>query len=599
VIEKTRSSARIRVLDAHVANKIAAGEVIERPASVVKELVENALDAHAGRVEVHLEQGGKRLIRVVDDGWGIGEEDLRLAFLPHATSKLADVDDLESIATLGFRGEALASIGAVSHARIVSRPAGGEAGFVVENRGGVIEAPRAAGAAPGTDVTIRNLFFNTPARARFLRSERTELGHVEDLVRRFALAFPEVGFRLVHDGNEMLRTDPGEDRRARLRTVAGPQVADRLLFADAATGTARLEAWLAPPDVSRPHSREMVFFCNGRFIRDRVLLRVVRDAYRDALHAGRSPVVFLFLEVDPAQVDVNVHPTKAEVRWRDPRFLHSVVGPALARALRVADLTARIDGGPAAGDVRREGVRDAMADFFRRAGEQPGRSWGPGADRVHEGAREEGREGGQEGVRGHAPGRGAPASSTFQVHDSYLVCEVEDGIAIVDQHALHERVQYDRILRRLSGDGGGVETQRLLVPEEVEMDAADRALLEEHRDLMRRCGIDWSVFGERSVALETLPVVVPREKGAALLRDLVELLRAQGSTVDPRTLFHDVADMMACKAAVRFGDRLSREEAGALLEESGALERAFVCPHGRTTVLRLTFADLEKHFHRR
>jgi len=571
VIEKTRTGARIRVLDSHIANKIAAGEVIERPASVVKELVENALDAHAGRVDVWLEKGGRRLIRVADDGWGMAPEDLRLAFLPHATSKLADVDDLESIATLGFRGEALASIGAVAHARIVSRERGAEAGASIENRGGEIRGPRAAGSAPGTEVAVSNLFFNTPARERFLRSERTELGHVEDLVRRFALAFPEVGFRLFHEGQELLRADPGDDRRARLRALFGAELADRLL----PVREPFLEAWLGPPAVTRPHARDLHFFVNGRHVHDRILLRLVRDAYRDALHGGRYPVAFLFLEVDPAEVDVNVHPTKAEVRWRDPRFLHAAVAPALGRALRAADLAA---GAPPSPGDHAEGVRGAMADFFRRA-EQGG-----GEPRVFEAA-------------GPGGGGAPPAYSFFQVHDSYLVCEVEDGLAIVDQHALHERVQYDRILRRLTEDG--VEAQRLLVPEEVELGGGDLGLLEEHRALLRRCGLQWSPFSDRSVALEAIPAVIPRAKAAELLRDLVELLRAHGSTVDAKTLFHDVADTMACKAAVRFGDRLSREEMAALLQESGALERAFVCPHGRPTVLRLTFAELERKFGRR
>jgi DNA mismatch repair protein MutL len=570
VIEKTGARARIRVLDTSVANKIAAGEVVERPASVVKELVENALDAHATRLEILVEQGGRRLVRVVDDGWGISREDLELAFLPHATSKLADVDDLESIATLGFRGEALASIGAVAQARILSRLRDADSGFAVENRGGEISEARAAGAAPGTDVSVRNLFFNTPARARFLRSVRTELGHIEDLVRRFALAFPEVGFRLVHDGAELLRAAPEESRRGRLGSLYGRELAGQLVEARADVGLGSVEAFLAPPSVSRPNARELHFFVNGRFVRDKILHRVVRDVYRDAMHGGRYPVVFLFLEVDPATVDVNVHPTKAEVRWREPGFLHAAVAPALRGALRDADLAV---GGAPAERGHEAGVRDAMADFLRRSG-----GLGDQEPRVFERR------------------AGAPARVVVQVHDSYLVCETEDGLAIIDQHALHERVHYDRILKRLAE--GGVEAQRLLVPEEVELAAEDLGVLAEHTELLRRCGLAWSPFGDRSIALETLPVVIPRAKAAELVRDIVELLRARGGDLDARTLFHDVADTMACKAAVRFGDRLSRDEAAALIEESGALDKAFVCPHGRPTVLRLTLAELEKHFGR-
>jgi DNA mismatch repair protein MutL len=577
------SQPRIHVLDTHVANKIAAGEVIERPASVVKELVENAIDAHATRIEVRVEQGGARLVRVLDDGWGIGREDLRMAFLPHATSKLDDVDDLESIATLGFRGEALASIGAVSQARIVSRVRGEESGFAIENRGGELGAARAAGAAPGTEISVRNLFFNTPARARFLRTVRTEFGHIEDLVRRFALAFPEIGFTLVHDTQEVLRTTPGEDRLGRLRTLFGPKLADQLLPVSAEAAAGRLDGFLAPPSVTRPNARDLHFFVNGRYIKDKILHRIVRDAYRDALHPGRYPVVFLFLEMDPAQLDVNVHPTKAEVRWRQPRFLHDVIAPALRRVLRTADLAGRFGDAEGPAGEHGEGVRGAVADFLRRAEDRDDRPWGG----MHV----------REGEAGDAGASGPRPFSVFQVHNSYLVCEVNDGIAIVDQHALHERVQYDRIVRKLAQ--GGVETQRLLVSEEVELGAEDRGLLEEHGELLRRCGFEWSPFGRNSIAIEAMPAVIPREKGAELLRDLVELLRAQGNSVDPKTLFHDVADTMACKAAVRFGDRLSREEAEALLTESGALDRAFVCPHGRPTVVRLDFVELEKRFGRR
>jgi DNA mismatch repair protein MutL len=333
--------------------------------------------------------------------------------------------------------------------------------------------------------------------------------------------------------------------------------------------------------VTRPHARDLHFFVNGRCVRDRILLRVVKDGYRDAIPGGRYPVAFLFLEIDPREIDVNVHPTKAEIRWRDPRWLHQSVGPAIARALREQDGGGAVGGdaagsgadasaGPAEVAGHAAGVRQAMADFFRRAaeGEPP---------RVFEGTHE------------------TPVPF-FQAHDSYLVCEVEDGLVIVDQHALHERIQYDRILARLSK--GAVESQRLLVPEEVELDAADRALLEEHVELLGRCGIAWSPFGERSIAVESLPVVVPRARAAELVRDLVELLRARGSAVDPRTLFHDVADTMACKAAVRFGDRLSREEALALLRESGALETSFVCPHGRPTVWRIPLSELRRRFGR-
>ncbi|MEM8885385.1 MAG: DNA mismatch repair endonuclease MutL [Planctomycetota bacterium] len=573
--DQTREGRFVRVLDAHIANKIAAGEVIERPASVVKELVENAIDAHATRIEVIVEEGGKRLLRITDDGWGIGPDDLTRVFLPHATSKLNDVDDLDRIATLGFRGEALASIGSVAHVRLRSRQPGSEGGFEIENNGGDLSDVRAAGTAPGTEIVVRNLFFNTPARARFLRADRTELGHIEERVRQMALAFPEIGFRLQAGGRELIRTEPGEDRRARLESIYGRAKTERLIACPVElrmgeSPIGRLHAFLGPPDLARPNARDLRFFVNGRAVQDRILMRVVRDAYRDVMHHGRYPLAFLFFDLDPTAIDVNVHPTKAEIRWRDARFLHAAVTPALARALRAEDLSAAMD--QRTPEARQEGVREALKDFLTRADEPRIAERLPAVERP-------------------------PAFSIMQMHDSYLVCEVEDGIAIVDQHALHERVNYDRILHAL--EAGGVDSQRLLVPEQVELDATALGLLDEHRALVERAGFRWSPFGETEIALEAVPAVLSREGAGEVVRDIVELLRRRGAAVDAKTVFHDVADTMACKASIRFGDRISREEAHALLEESGALDHAFVCPHGRPTVLRLPFAQLEKHFGRR
>jgi len=596
VIERAGKRNFVRILDAHIANKIAAGEVIERPASVVKELVENAIDAHATRIEVAIEEGGKRLIRVADDGWGIAPDDLGRVFLPHATSKLEDLEDLDRIATLGFRGEALASIGAVAQVRIRSREPEEEGGHEIENNGGRLGAVRAAGTAPGTEILVRNLFFNTPARARFLRADRTEQGHIEERLRQMAIAFPEIGFVLTAGSKELLRTEANESRAARLRTLCA--WADRLIPTSVEFAHGRLDAFLGPPDLARPNARDLRFFVNGRAVQDRILHRVVRDAYRDVLHHGRYPAAFLFFTLDPVSIDVNVHPTKSEIRWRDARFLHAVVAPALARALRAEDLSRNLDAGGEDGG-RADGVRAALRDFYERADRPPSiaepahRFRAPGGTSRPEGA-------GDDALGGSLPfDAGAPAGafSIVQMHDSYLVCEVEDGIAIVDQHALHERVNYDRILAAL--EAGGVDSQRLLVPERVELDPAAVALLEEHAALLRRSGFRWSPFGDGEIALEAIPAVLSRALAAAVVGDLVELLRRSGDSVDARTLFHEVADTMACKASIRFGDRISREEARALLEESGALRRAFVCPHGRPTVLRLPFAELERRFGRR
>ncbi len=596
---------RIRTLPDHVVNQIAAGEVVERPASVVKELVENALDAGARRVEVSIVEGGCARIEVADDGCGMDPEDLAAAFLPHATSKLREVGDLEHIASLGFRGEALASVGAVARASIVSRPAGAAVGAVVEDRVGEVLPVRPAPAAPGTVVVVEGLFGSVPARRKFLRSAATEAGHVADAMARFALAYPDVAFRLVHGGRTILDVAAGEGRLARIGRLYGDDLARSLLRAASPGGTEPaalsdgpvVDAWIGPPSVSRPDASLVQTFVNGRAVRDRVLLHAIREAYRDLVPPGhRNPVAFVFLSCDPARVDVNVHPQKAEVRWRDSSAVHD----AVRRALR-ATLEGARPGAPVPVDAPSPvpATTVAAAEFaFRNGVGRDPFAGGCVAERPGAGAASGG--GGTPCGHDHPTVVGSSESlrPLGQAHGTYLILESDDGLVIVDQHALHERVLFDRLSSRLN-EAGRLEVQHLLVPVVVDVSAADAARLAEERDLLASLGWVVEPFGEGAVAVQGCPAVLRRPDPGAVLREVLDLLDAgRRGGLDRAALVSSVVDRLACRAAVMAGDALHPDETRALLEQAEALNHAHSCPHGRPTRLVLARRDLERWFHR-
>jgi DNA mismatch repair protein MutL len=594
---------RIRILADHVVNQIAAGEVVDRPASVVKELVENAIDAGATRVDVAIAGGGRDRIEVADDGVGMDSEDLAAAFLPHATSKLREVADLEHIASLGFRGEALASIGAVSRATISSRPRGGASGAFVEDREGEVGPVRPAGAAPGTVVVVEGLFTGVPARRKFLKSAATEAGHVHDLLTKFALAHPDVAFRLACDGRSALVAEEGEGRLERIGHFHGDDLA-RSLLPVRAEGEISLEAWIGPPSVTRADARLQQTLLNGRAIRDRTVQHAAREAYRDLLPPGnRQAVAFLFLSCDPARVDVNVHPAKAEVRWRDSSLVHETVRRALRAALEGArpGVPLATAAGSAVPATTVEAAEFAFTTGAGRAAFAPRRfpSSG-GAGLVHEHAH------GLECEHGHAedravavapPPRGERLTPLGQAHGTYLLLESDDGLVIVDQHALHERVLFDEISRRLSE--GRLEVQRLLVPIVVDVSASDQARLGEERDLLERLGWEVEPFGEGAVAVHACPAVLRRPDPAAVLAEVLGVLEAgRRESLDRAALLSSIVDRMSCRAAVMAGDALDPEEVRALLERAESLNHAHTCPHGRPTRLVLSRRELERYFHR-
>jgi DNA mismatch repair protein MutL len=585
---------RIAILSEHVVNQIAAGEVVERPASVVKELLENALDAGAARIQVDLESGGAALVRVADDGAGIEPADLELAFAPHATSKVSDAADLAHVATLGFRGEALASIASVARCRMFSRPRGEPLGAEIELEGGRTLGVRAAGGGEGTRVEVRDLFFNTPARRRFLKSTPAELARALDVIQRLALAQTGVGFVATHDGKRLYDVEPAMDLAARVRRTFGAELANALAPVSAADGSTRVEGFVAPPRFARADATRQMWFLNGRPLRDKLLARVLREAYRGALEGARQPVAFLALSIDPAAVDVNVHPAKAEVRFRDDRRLFGFLAGVLREAVRATDMStpgARMLGTAPRREAAPASDSPAFAtfDLAPRAAAPPGRDPAPAfevpaLDRPS-------------AVAECAPPPGATSAPFLRIARTYLVRALEQGFEIVDQHALHERLTFEALRREV--ERGRVEVQRLLVPELVEVGPASAELLVAHADSLARIGVAVERFGDGTVAVNGLPARLRRSRAEELLRGVLAVLDRTGKAPEGVELLEEALHRSACRSSVMAGDDLSDEEVRALFARAEASDYDQTCPHGRPTRVRFTLADLERAFHRR
>ena len=596
-----------------MVNQIAAGEVVDRPASVVKELAENAIDAGATRVEVRLSEGGRARIEVRDDGCGMDADDVAAAFLPHATSKLSDVEDLDHIGSLGFRGEALASIGSVSRATLTSRREGEGEGRRVEDREGAISAVVPAAAARGTVVVVEGLFQGVPARRKFLRTPGTEAAHATEALERLALAHEGVGFRLEHEGRLVFEAPRGEGRLARIGRFFGDDLARSLIHVPRTPSDPALEAFVSPPGVTRGDARLQQTWVNGRFVRDRTIQHALREAYRDLVPpGGRHPIAFLFLSCDPARVDVNVHPTKAEVRWRDSSAVHEAVRRAVREALEAAapgvEVAVAARGAPAST------VAAAEFAFRTGAGRPAGTAWRPGgAGTIHEAPA-------PWETAGESTPAGSPACGHDHDHDraeaaggeteeevlrplgqalgTYLLFESEAGVVLVDQHALHERVLFDEISERVNHEGR-LEVQHLLVPAVVSLGRAEAARIDEERELLASLGWIVEPFGEGAVAVRGCPAVLRRADPGAVLQEVLALLDAgRRDGLDRATLVSSVVDRLACRAAVMAGDSLHPDEVRALLRRAEALNHSHSCPHGRPTRLLLSRRDLERHFHR-
>jgi DNA mismatch repair protein MutL len=593
--QPTTRHAAIRILPAHTVNRIAAGEVIERPAAAVKELVENALDAGAARIAVALDEGGIARIEVSDDGCGMDADALALAVLRHATSKLAD-DDLVRIATLGFRGEALPSIGAAARLAITSRPRGAAHASEVRVEGGRVSEIVPAAGAPGTRVVVRDLFFATPARRKFLKHPRTEADHAEASVRRLALAAPAVAFRLESDGRVAFDL-PAQERAARVAALFGPEAAAAMVEVVGERGALRIAGYACSPAVTRATGAAQALTVNGRPVADPVLKGAVRVAYRDVIAAGRHPIVALWLDLPPDELDVNVHPAKTELRFRDAGAVRALVIGSLQRALA---------GGAG---VSLPAPRPALHLVHSRAYPVPYRSvplpgWSPAG--MAEAPLAFGAPGARmlpateptPEPREHPPREYPLGAPVAQVLDTYVIAVASDGsLVLVDQHAAHERLTHEALRGQMLD--GGVRSQPLLLPAVVDMPPADAARLLARGEELARLGLEIEAFGTGAVLVRALPAALGSPEPAPLLRDLADELEELEEATALAARLDAVIARLACHGSIRAGRRLNAAEMDALLRQMEATPRAATCSHGRPTFLRLSKAEIEKLFGRR
>jgi DNA mismatch repair protein MutL len=604
----------IRPLSSQLVNQIAAGEVVERPASVVKELIENSLDAGADRIEVDLEQGGVKRLRLRDNGHGIPREELALALARHATSKIAALPDLDAVASLGFRGEALPSIASVARLTLTSRVAGDDHGWEVRVDGeGHISEPQPAPHPQGTTVEVCDLFFNVPARRKFLRTEKTELGHLEQVVRRTALARHDIALRLSHRGRTLLALEPASDhagRERRLGSLLGAGFLEHALALDVSAVGLRLHGWVVRPAFSRSQADMQFFFVNGRAVRDKLVTHAVRQAFQDVLHHARQPAYLLYLDIPPMLVDVNVHPAKQEVRFREGRQVHDFIFRTLQHRLGEGGIGASSDqiGLPAApsqdGLAKHADETDAKAPQppahqaalpLRDHDEAVGYRFSLAAQQPP--ARDEGAVVGGACPDGAAETGLPPLGLAIgQLSGVYVLSQAADGLIIVDMHAAHERIGYERL--KASWAAGEVTTQPLLVPVVVEVSGAEVDLIEAHRQLLEEVGLVVDPLGRDRVAVRAIPAVLQGGDAARLLRDVLADLAVDGDAGRVRVEIDRVLATMACHRAIRANQRLSLAEMDALLRAMERTERADQCNHGRPTWIKLTQLELDRLFAR-
>ncbi len=607
--------SRIRPLPPELVNQIAAGEVIERPASVVKELVENSLDAGARRVEIDVEEGGARLIRIRDDGDGIEAEDLALAVTSHATSKITSFEDLERVGTLGFRGEALPSIASVSRFAMTSRRAGAEHAMRLEVDGGKASSQRPAQHGQGTTIEVRDLFYNVPARRKFLRAERTEFNHIDDLVRSIALARPGIDLRLNHNGKAVRVYKPVQDLADAARRVGDVLgdgfIGDSLRIEHAGAGLS-LHGWVGLPTASRAQADQQYFHVNGRLVRDRTVAHAVRQAYADVLFHGRHSAFVLFLDLDPALVDVNVHPAKSEVRFREARLIHDFLYRSLHEALAATRAgaqpttmdaaamppsslsTAGFGGSGQGGFARPEyrhqgglglGVREPLAEYAALLGTSPYATASIGHD---------------DRTPASLPAADAGLDipplgfALAQLHGVYVLAQNAHGLILVDMHAAHERITYEKL--KLAQDGEGIRAQMLLVPLPIAVSEREAATVEEHGERFAELGFDIVRSGPQGITVRRVPSLLANGDLPQLVRDVIGDLAANGRSRRIEEAGNELLATMACHGSVRANRRLSLPEMDALLREMEITERSGQCNHGRPTWVQLGMHELDKLF---
>ena len=604
-------SARIQQMPNQLINQIAAGEVVERPASVVKELLENSLDAGATRIDIDIEQGGIKLIRIRDNGHGIHKEDLALALSRHATSKIRNLHDLEHVSSLGFRGEALPSIASISRMSIISRQAEGEA-YKVQGQDQQSADISPAAHGTGTTIEVRDLFYNVPARRKFLRAEKTEFNHLQDVVRRIALSHADVEINLSHNQRSVRRWRRATDfagMQQRIAEVCGEAFMEQAQFMEYEAANLKLHGWIASPAFSRSQADMQYFFVNGRMIRDKLVTHAVRQAYQDVLYHGRHPAYVLYLQLDPVLVDVNAHPTKHEVRFREGRLVHDFLFRGIHRALA--------DARPGAGEVA-EPIMAETAQPDPRQSAPVAASASPAAGpgyRPYQGP----RQGSmslpvEEQIRAYDNlSRGLPVSGSAdqstgdtdgdipplgfaiaQLHGIYILSQTASGLVIVDMHAAHERITYERLKTAL--EAGGLQSQPLLVPISINLSEQEAELAEAHGELFSELGFELDRSGPESIRIRQLPMILGTANAEALVRDVLSDLRTYGSSARIRNAINEVLGTMACHGSVRANRSLSLPEMNALLRDMEATERSGQCNHGRPTWTEFSLQAIDKWF---
>ena len=629
----------IQQLSTSVINKIAAGEVIERPASVVKELLENSVDAGATQIELSIEQGGIEMIRVTDNGSGIPQEQLGLAVTSHATSKIVDADDLFQVGTFGFRGEALASITEVSQALIRTRTADQDCGFEFRVNGGHREEPAPIGCPVGTTIEIRQLFYNTPVRQKFMRTPQTERGHIAEAFTRVALAHPEIQMTMLNNDKVQLQLPATESWRDRIESFFGPEIANNLISVSNAVDDVQVSGFVVDPSVSRANNRMQYLFLNGRYIRDRSLQHALSEAYRGLLMVGRYPICFLRLEMPFELVDVNVHPAKLEVRFQNGGQIYSQLLGTVRNRFLTTDLTSHAQlakpeqpqpfkpfpGGNAPSatpSVDQTGSNQSQIPFQsnpkfdwtqapRSPFPTPATSDTSSVDRPHSGGAGISNPAGFPGAfsapqatgdphqrHDQAHARPAPTQTptALQVHNTYLISETDEGMIVIDQHALHERVIYEQIRDKVLD--GKLESQKLLVPEPVTLPPAESGLVLEQAELLAKIGVHVEPFGGDTVLVTAYPAMLANHNPAEMLRGIVDQLMAGKQQLDQRDLVDELLHMISCKAAIKAGDKLTADEITALLEHRELCQDAHHCPHGRPTSLVFSREELDRRFKR-
>jgi DNA mismatch repair protein MutL len=603
---------RIAVLDDNMINMIAAGEVIERPASVVKELLENSIDAGATKIVVQVEDGGRKRMAVIDNGCGMDASDLQLALEPHATSKIRTADDLHVIQTMGFRGEALASIASVAQVSIVSRIAGSiEASRVVSDCGQK-EPMCPTSADIGTTIDVRNLFYKLPARRKFLRTANTEMTHITEHFTRIALANLLLDLTLTHNGRQIHHLPGGQTLAERVRILFGTDLAETLMELRKSEKGIEITGLIGKPAAARTSGAYQYVFLNRRFIRDKFIQHAVRQAYQGLTEPNRFPVVFLFLQASPESFDVNVHPTKIEVRFDNPNLVHSQVLSALRDKLLSTPLDAPgqvptmqfpplPETSPNAESQRKQRIMQAVEDFFkappssqRRFDFRPARAE-PLSDLSQRQP--------QSSINGSYPDtyfsetlNRSAIKEFLQIHNSYLLLPTEQGFEVIDQHALHERILFEKLCEKVRQDK--LTSQRLLVPAVVQMTPAQEQTTALHADIFEKLGIEISSFGPGAVAVQSFPMLLDKAEPAAFVRDVLDILAASENAQEPEKLLQNILERAACSAAVKAGQSLTDEEIAQLLTDRQKYPEACRCPHGRPTVITFSLAQLEKQFKR-